>query len=199
MRAACVLGAAAALAAAAPAMAGQRVVFSDQFDADPGTEAALVQSRPCEGGTATCRRIAVRDGARVVPVTTYTMTGYGYGATATVRGVDLVGDGSTQLLIRKDTVRGTGSSPAEITVVRWTGSRARVMLRLAKTTRGLPAGYAFVSGIDARVLSGPRLLLTREALNTSADPTCCASGVRVRTWKARGDRLVLVSSRVRRS
>ena len=37
MRAACVLGAAAALAAAAPAMAGQRVVFSDQFDADPGS------------------------------------------------------------------------------------------------------------------------------------------------------------------
>ena len=197
MRGVIVTGMAGALALAGTAVAGERVAFARQLDGDPAAERVVLQTRACDGG-ATCRRVAVRDGGRTVPVSTWTMTGYGYGATAAARPVRLMAGGASQLLIREDTVRGTGSSPAEITVVRWDGRRGRVMLRLSKTSRRMPPGFAYVAGIDARVLSGPRLLLTREALNRADDPTCCSSGVRVRTWRARGDRLIVVSSRVRR-
>lgn len=197
MRMAMLVGAGAvALAAAGTAAGADRVAYTGTFDADPGTERVLVRDAPCPQADAgrTCRVVAVDDAGRITPVSTPAMAGYGYGATATARVVRL--GGAPRILIRKDTVGGTGSSPAEITVVRWDGARGRTMLRLAKTTRGLPAGFAYVSAVSARPFAGGRLL-TREALNRSEDPTCCASAVRVRVWAARGDRLVVTSTRVR--
>lgn len=175
-----------------------------QLDRDRPLEtlrAQRISAQQCRAPSA-CSRLLLVDGRRRVALSTFRQRGrpssYKW-RIASVRAVDLTGDGVRDVMWKQETVGATASSPVLVAVSRWTGRAARRIFTL-KVRRHSAPGYEIALPLSVRVKRdrpGRRELWTTEGLYRVGDGDCCPSALRHRRYRWNGRRLALVPGSTR--
>jgi hypothetical protein len=184
-------------------LAAEGSVLRVQLDRDAPLEKLVtkrVSAEDCGAPTA-CSRLLLVDGQRRVALSTIRQRGepsnYRW-RIASVRPVDLTGDGIRDVMWKQETVGATASSPVLFAVSRWNGRRAEKVFTL-RIRRRPAAGYYASIPLSVRIKrnAGARELWTTEGLYRAGDGDCCPSALRHRRYRWNGRRIALVPGSTR--
>ena len=116
-----------------------------------------------------------------------------------VRFRDLTGDGMKEVIWDLFTVGGTGSSPSQMGVHQWSGSRATRIFRFGNFGKP-PVGYAYVVTATWKIVPGSNgglpEIQTSESLHKRDDANCCPSAFRITRYRWNGTQIAPVPGSV---